>query len=442
MKTIVKQIKTSTSTINYEWLKSFINQFDIDELQYESYINEPSVKGDYGRNVLILEPFECVLINWPPGVESAVHHHKGLFGYVWVLEGELDNILYKEENGKLIEYSMDRYVRNGLMPEPDGVIHKIANKSRTKRAITLHFYYPALVTLENLRIFNVEKGHSGILSKEAPTANWSDNPTFFKNISKNQFEYVTFQDLNKNKSHTISYVVPKPNRSRINEMNSEYFCDQAKKYDFSDINQPNIKLYIETIDKIIGEDLQYLSITKHIDITTGSGKRAMNIREISGKNYEIEGVNYYYKNWENVDTYKGELFDSASFLNVFGHISHEEGRIRTLKKINSYLKTGAPLYLDLFNLHNIHEWGPQALLAYEKNNLIDFNYQKGDVFYKKRGGDSIAFMHYFELDEIRGLLKKSGFDIGFIRMVGYSKKSGEIVQNNNEGNFFIKALKM
>ncbi len=187
---LIEKIKSFEIDVNFDTLGKFIKAINIDSINYEAFINEPENIGDYGRNILTVDPFECILINWPAGVESAVHHHKGLYGYVWVLEGELDNVSYKFDNNKLLEYSIDRYGRDGLTPEPDGIIHKLRNNSKTKRAITLHFYYPAIHSFEGMKIFNLENGQVGILSKQAKTANWSLNTGHFKEILENAFEFV------------------------------------------------------------------------------------------------------------------------------------------------------------------------------------------------------------------------------------------------------------
>ncbi len=195
---LTEKIKSFEIDVNFDNLGEFIKSINIDNINYDEFINEPENIGDYGRNIFTVDPFECILINWPAGVESAVHHHKGLFGYVWVLEGELDNVSYKFEKNKLLEYSIDRYGRNGLTPEPDGIIHKLRNNSKTKRAITLHFYYPAIQSFEGMKIFNLKNGQVGILSKQAKTAKWSLKEGHFKEILENAFEYVSFKKLNHN----------------------------------------------------------------------------------------------------------------------------------------------------------------------------------------------------------------------------------------------------
>ena len=119
---------------------------------------------------------------------------------------ELDNISYIEENHKLIEFKSEKYISKGIMPEEDGVIHKLANRNLEKRAISLHFYYPAIESFEGMRIFNLETGSIGILSEYAKTAKWNNNSNQFKEIKQNAFKFQSIEELNKNKSHLIQNI--------------------------------------------------------------------------------------------------------------------------------------------------------------------------------------------------------------------------------------------
>jgi|TARA_B100001094_G_scaffold333379_1_gene411247 cysteine dioxygenase len=457
LKEIKNQIKEFNQKISFESLGKFVESIDFNNLNYQEYIVNPDHEGDYGRNIIVLNPFECVLINWPAGVESSVHHHQGLFGYVLVLEGALDNISYREENNKLIEFKSEKYISNGIMPEEDGVIHKLANRNLEKRAITLHFYYPAIESFEGMRIFNLENESIGILSKHAKTAKWNNNANQFKEIKQKAFKYQSIDELNKDKSHLIQNIFPKPDSDRINDMNSRYFSEQAQKYDFSDFNQPSRKAYINKVDQLIASDMSGIKISKHLDIAVGTGRRAIHIKKLSGLRYEIIGVEIseemckiansrglrtYHQDWANDDAHIGEMFDSATFLYAFGHIANRNKRLKSLKKIHSYLNEGCPIYLDLFSLTNKNEWGPFAVKAFEKNKLDKHGYERGDVFYKKRGFKELAFLHYFEMNEIEQLFKETGFEIKWIKYLGYSKNSGKLVNSEKEGNFLIKAIKI
>ena len=456
MKEIKNQIKEFNQKISFESLGMFVETIDLNNLNYQEYIVNPKSNVDYGRNIIETSPFECVLINWPPGVESSVHHHQGLFGYVLVLEGELYNISYGEENNKLIEFKSEKYISKGIMAEEDGVIHKLANRSLKKRAITLHFYYPAIKSFEGMRIFNTETGDIGILSKDAKTAKWNSNKNHFNRILKNAFNFTSLDELNKDKSHIIQNIFPKPDSESINTMNSRYFSEQAQKYDFSDFNQPSRKAYIHKVDQLIAIDMSNIKISKHLDIAVGTGRRAIHIKELTGLRYDIVGVEIseemckiansrglrtYHQDWANNDAHIGEMFDSATFLYAFGHIADRNKRIKSLKKIHSYLNDECPLYIDLFSLKNKNEWGPLAVRAFENNKLYKYGYEKGDVFYKKRGFKELAFLHYFEMNEIEMLFNETGFEIKWIKYVGYSKNSGQLVNSEKEGNFLIKAIK-
>jgi len=458
MNRLGEKIKSFGVNINFDSLGEFVKSLKIDEISYLPFIKDPENKGEYGRNICSVEPFECVLINWPAGIESAVHHHKGLFGYVLVLEGELDNISYRFKKENLEEYSVDRYGRGGVIPEPDGVIHKLRNNSKTERAITLHFYYPAIHSFEGMEIFNLEKGVIGILSNLAKTATWSSKQGHFKEIKENAFKFISFEQLNYNNSHVINYIIPKPSVSKINEMNSVYFDEQSLKYDFSDFNQPNRKLYIDSIDNLIAEGIEAKKdLTKYLDVATGTGRRATHIKELSKREYEIVGVDIseamckisesrgirtYCQNWVNEDSHIGEFFDVISFLYAFGHIATESERIKTFNKIASYLKPDGVFYFDIFSLRNKNEWGGLVERKFHEKKLENFGYQKGDVFYRKKELTEVAFLHYFTVKEIEFLLNKCGFKITNIRYVGYSKNPGEIVSDEESGNIFIESRKI
>ena len=115
---------------------------------------------------------------------------------------------------------------------------------------------------------------------------------------------------------------------------------------------------------------------------------------------------------------------------------------KSLNKLNSYLHKDAPLYIDFFSLNNANEWGPLARKTFDENNLYKHGYELGDVFYKKRGFNELAFLHYFQLDEILKLLELTEFRLEWVKNIGYAKNPGKIVNSENEGNFLIKALKV
>ena len=168
----------------------------------------------------------------------------------------------------------------------------------------------------------------------------------------------------------------------------------------------------------------------------------VDISEEMCKIAESRGLRTYHQDWANDDSHTGEYFDSATFLYAFGHIADKDNRKKTLKKISSYLVDGGVLYIDLFSVNNTNEWGPLAKKYFEEKDLSKYGYDKGDVFYRKKNCNEIAFLHYFDLTEIEELFDISGFKIEWVKNVGYAKNPGEIVSSDAEGNYFIKARKI
>ena len=89
MRALIETIRTTTPEgFDFEWLGDLVRSIDPAELDLTGCI--PSIEGmtdNYARNILLLDPFEVVVLHWPPGVESAIHHHEGFWGYVLCIEG-------------------------------------------------------------------------------------------------------------------------------------------------------------------------------------------------------------------------------------------------------------------------------------------------------------------------------------------------------------------
>lgn len=457
MKHIIEAIKAEKQTPTVDSLKAFIQQFNIDEYNYKQHLKAPEREGDYGRNIFTLDPFECVLINWPAGVESGIHHHDGLFGYVLVLEGEIENVCYRETEGKLEEYSIKRFGPGALIYEADGVIHKIKNAREDAPAVSIHFYYPPLKTLGSMRLFDTQSGSIGILSDEAKTASWCEDDGHFSHIDRSIFKFLSFDELNKSKSHIISNVIPKPLPNRIGEMNADYFCEQAEQYDFYDFNLPKRKSYIDTIDELIAKAIADHHPQNLIDIACGTGRRAVKIKKESGVDYAISGIDIsekmceearnrgidaHHEDWLTSEEHSDERFDCATFLYAFGHIPNAETRLETLKKIHAHLNSGGLFCFDVFNLDDKNEWGPLATKAFEDENLGEHGYELGDVFYRKNGFKSAAFVHYFSYDEVTKMLETVGFKLRATYTIGYSKNAGDLCNDRTSGNFLFVVEKV
>ena len=456
METVLKALKElDYNSLNFEILGEQVRKFSFLEIPFQEYIPEQPEEGQYGRNVLMMHPIEVVVLRWPANSESAIHWHEGFYGYVVVLDGTCDNIEYVLEDGNLKETRSLRGLPGGIIPEKDGVIHKLVNPT-DKESITLHIYYPPLESFDNMQIFCTETNRKGILNENAKTASWNEPESSFHTITKDAFNYYAFGKYKK-ASHRINPVLPKPDTNRIYSMLKDYYDEQASQYDFFDIQHATRNNYTSKLNELIAKEFSSdKTFSKVLTLACGTGRRAIDIRALSKKNYRIVGVDLspemadiarekglevHCSKWLECNLTEVE-FDAATFLYAFGHLTCRAARINALKKINKHLRTGAALYFDVFNLHDKNEWGPLALKTYHEFELAKNGYEKGDVFYRKNDGNAIAYLHYFEEQEIAEILKVSGFSLSYIKHIGYVKKAGEFLENEEEGALFVKAIKV
>jgi len=101
--------------LNYETLCEWVESIDWIAMEWESLVPPMEDPNDYARNILCLEPFELVLIQWPPGVESAIHHHEGFWGAVVCMSGLLENVSYELEDGQLRMSEIIRATERGIV---------------------------------------------------------------------------------------------------------------------------------------------------------------------------------------------------------------------------------------------------------------------------------------------------------------------------------------
>ena len=117
MQSLLDKIFTiDPGNIDYEGLLDYILPFHPDEIDYRAFLPNVADPKDYARNILCHKPIEVVLIYWPPGVESAIHLHKGFWGYVGVLEGAALNVEYKHKKDKLREVRSVLVEKGGIIP--------------------------------------------------------------------------------------------------------------------------------------------------------------------------------------------------------------------------------------------------------------------------------------------------------------------------------------
>ena len=135
-------------------------------------------------------------------------------------------------------------------------------------------------------------------------------------------------------------------------------------------------------------------------------------------------------------------FDSAAMLYSIGHIPSRAERGRALSKLNAHLVMGAAFYFDAFSILDESEWGPKVVKRFQAEHLDLQGYERGDVFYKKRKGTAMAFLHYFTEDEIVDELHRAGFEPSWVKYIGYATNPGEVQASAEQGCLMIKATKV
>ena len=395
----MKQI--DSSQLNYDYLFDYILPFDPKKIHYKRFLPKITDPQEYARNILMEDPLELVLIHWPPGIESAIHLHAGFWGYVGVLEGEALNIEYIIKDGVIKQNRAVTVKTGGLIPEPDGIIHKIVNASEKKSLVTLHFYSPALKDLNGLKLFSLE-GKIVELNEKAPSASLNLPADCYRSVKENAF---VFEDGTIGKSHIISPIIPKPKSSSIKRMILDYYSKQAGNYDNSEIENENRRKYIYAINDLLVEEFKSIHPSKVLDIATGTGRRALRIKKLSAIDYDLFGIDVNSEmcklaqqrgiksqcaDWLHVD-FPDNTFDVITMLYAFGHVPDALERILFLEKVHQKLKPGGAFYFDVFNLNDPYEWGGRALSVFEEYKLDFFGYEKGDVFYRRKGMDEVSF---------------------------------------------------
>ncbi len=457
MDSVIKYFQSiNKSKLSYGNLGEMVRSLSVEKINFSKNENdyEKSEASQYFRKIYTTDQIELAVLYWPPNSESSIHFHHGFYGYVIVLSGEGENIEYNWKNDILSHSITMKCNVGGIMNEPDGIVHAIKNFSITEPLITLHIYYPALTDLNNLTVFDPKTLTLGVLNEKALNASFREPKENFHSLRKNAFKFFSAEERHYEKSHYIYPIVPKPSDEEIYSMLAEYYNEQAHQYDEFDTTHQTRNAYTNAINDKIRKLLPNKKI-EVLDIAGGTGRRSTDI--LKGhkftKNSIVLDMSYEMLALANAaghktihNTYLNKeiepnMYDLIYFLYAFGHIPSYKSRMESLKKIYQELKSGGIFCFDVFNRNNQNEWGPSALKIFHSHRLNEAGYEEGDVFYRKSGGKTAAFIHYFSKDGVIKLLNEAGFKKIEISNIGYVKNPGEWTNNETDGNFFIVAQK-
>lgn len=414
----------------------------------QSYIKQITAQMDEGatycRFPVLDSPYEVSILAWAKHACSAIHLHKGFYGYVQCLYGVLHDIRYQLHSGVMQKKEEYRVHPPAFVKEPEGIIHEFRNQSDSI-AISLHVYEPPIRSFEGLTIFELESGQQATLTKHAIRACFQQSDIAYENKQEQAFKFLPYES-----SHERIVILPKPEFNAIIQEITDYYAEQANEYDNFDLAHQSRIQYINGVNRQVVSGFQLLEqVNSVLAVACGTGRRAIDIQTLFGKQYSITGVEVNHEMGkeaidrgvsiipqsiaEPLPNHLHEQYDAAHFLYAYGHIVTRENRKNALIHIYDALKPGGILVFDAFNIDDQKEWGPHAKQAYKRLGLMEWGYEQGDVFYRKKGGKHCAFLHYASEEGLKDLILEAGFQILNLSYIGYVWKSGQIVTNNQEG---------
>jgi cysteine dioxygenase len=114
--------------------------------QITPFITSPVPPKHYGRNVIAtFQPFEAIVLNIPPHIETPVHDHGESFCCVKVMAGVLYNRIYEldKTTDELKLTREEKYVQGDYFTVTKDQIHSMYNPT-DRHLITFHVYSPPI----------------------------------------------------------------------------------------------------------------------------------------------------------------------------------------------------------------------------------------------------------------------------------------------------------
>jgi predicted metal-dependent enzyme (double-stranded beta helix superfamily) len=184
----IRKLKTCSFPITEKKLKDIIlNSKQC--INYKNLAIEVNNNNTYLRIKLLNSPFDIYLMVWPENVASAVHEHNNFWGYVLILEGNAEELVYSFDEKELVLLKRQDFGEGNLLPEENNAVHQIRNNSNKNRLVTLNIYYPPSHNMNGSKIFDIENKRIGILNSKASSMSWNNPPDCFNKTIENAFEY-------------------------------------------------------------------------------------------------------------------------------------------------------------------------------------------------------------------------------------------------------------
>jgi ubiquinone/menaquinone biosynthesis C-methylase UbiE len=256
-------------------------------------------------------------------------------------------------------------------------------------------------------------------------------------------------------AHEIVILDRKPPAAAIRRMVHEYFDRAAAAYDGFTESTVTRQRFVARMNGLIASDLSARGpVGTLLSIACGTGSRENDIRTRSGQRFTATGVDVSaamcalarHAGLETIEAawLEADLadrqFDAAVYLYSLGLVPTKEARLEELTKIARHLKPVAPFYVDVHNLDDRHEWGPELRRRFVEDQLGARGYDLGDTFYQRVGSGNPSFFHYFEQEEAETLLAEAGFRVVGRHYIDCGRSVGDLV-GPEEGAILFVALR-
>ncbi len=211
------------------------------------------------------------------------------------------------------------------------------------------------------------------------------------------------------------------------------------------------KPYLETIDKLIINNLSDVKKVDILDVGCGDGVRGTNIFKATNgnsltmidnspkmiklakqfSNQKIKVVHLDITNWNTLALKNNRYNVILCLWNVLGHIPTGKLRLQSLLNMKKLLKHNGMIFIDLSNRYNIKYYGKITVLKNIIKDMLTPSSNNGDFSYKLVIDDSIQLKttsHFFNPFEAEHLFKETKLKIKNKYFVNY--------QNGNLEKFF------
>ncbi|WP_298760893.1 cysteine dioxygenase family protein [uncultured Psychroserpens sp.] len=135
----IQQLIALLSQSSIEDYNAILNNFNFNSIDFKPF--ESWSQQKYTRNCLYRDVnFEVILLCWEKGQETVIHGHDGEDCWVYLLEGEMEEVFFNVEDQHLRKVGSQKVLPHQLTFMNDNIgFHKLKNSYEGK-SISLHVY--------------------------------------------------------------------------------------------------------------------------------------------------------------------------------------------------------------------------------------------------------------------------------------------------------------